>query len=243
MPHCPTVDAGGQNLPSVLYNAMLYPLAPYALQGVVWYQGESNTGGDARHYETWLTQLVTGWRQLWQRPELPFVVVQLANFMEPSDKPQDTGWTTVREAQRQVTLKVPATALAVNIDLGEAVDIHPLLKREVAQRVTRCFDHLIWHPKTKLSPQAIRAVTEGREVTLWLDQPLRLDGPLFEFEVAGADGRYVNAEATAKGDRIVIQSPIETPKHVRYAWKDNPVKANAYGKESTLPMSPFQMDF
>ncbi len=238
MRSCPSIDAGGQNLPTVLYNAMLYPLAPYALQGVVWYQGESNTGNDARHYETWLTELVTGWRQLWQQPELPFVIVQLANFMEPSDTPQNSHWSTVREAQRQVTLKVPNTALAVNIDLGETVDIHPLRKREVAQRVALGFDRLLWHKKLLLSPQVTTVKTEGSQVLLVLDQPLSVDGSLCEFEVAGSDGRYHNAEATVKGDRITVQSPIENPQSVRYAWKNNPLRANAYGRNG-LPMSPF----
>ena len=238
MQPCPGIDAGGQNLPTVLYNAMLCPLAPYALQGVVWYQGESNTGGDARHYETWLTELVTGWRQLWQKPDLPFMIVQLANFMEPTDQPQNSGWSTVREAQRQVAQKLPNTGLATIIDLGEAVDIHPLRKREVAQRIAAGFDHILWNKKTLLSPQVVKAEADGGQVTLTLDQPLRADGALYEFEVAGADGRFQNAEATATGDRIIVQSPVEHPQQVRYAWKNNPARANAYGKTG-LPMSPF----
>ena len=238
MPRCPSADAGGQNLPTVLYNAMLYPLAPYALQGIVWYQGESNTGNDARHYETWLTELVTGWRQLWQQPELPFVIVQLANFMEPTDKPQESNWSVVREAQRQVARQQPNATLACTIDLGEAVDIHPLRKREVAQRIALGFEHILWNKKTLLSPEVIKAETDGQQVVLTLDQPLRTDGSLYEFEIAGSDGRYTNAEATANGNQIIIQSPITSPQSVRYAWKNNPSRANAYGKNG-LPMAPF----
>ena len=224
MPNCPSIDAGIQNLPTVLYNAMLAPLAPYALQGVVWYQGESNSGGDARYYETWLTQLVTGWRELWQQQSMPFVVVQLANFMEPSEKPQDTGWTTVREAQRQVANKLPDTELACIIDLGEGVDIHPLRKREVAQRVALGFERMLWNKKLVLAPQVKGASCSGRQVTLTLDQPLRADGALYEFEVAGADGRYVNAAATGKGkDRALC---VEEQSHTRQClWKER----SAYG--------------
>ena len=240
MPNCPSIDAGIQNLPTVLYNAMLAPLAPYALQGVVWYQGESNSGGDARYYETWLTQLVTGWRELWQQQSMPFVVVQLANFMEPSEKPQDTGWTTVREAQRQVANKLPDTELACIIDLGEGVDIHPLRKREVAQRVALGFERMLWNKKLVLAPQVKGASCSGRQVTLTLDQPLRADGALYEFEVAGADGRYVNAAATGKGSVITVDSPIDQPKTVRYAWKNNPTRANVFGKND-LPMAPCQV--
>ena len=240
MPACPGADAGGQNLPSVLYNAMHYPLAPYALSGMVWYQGESNTG-EGHAYGQYLNELITGWRQLWKTPDLPFVVVQLANFMDPSDKPQDTGWSQVREAQRLATKQQPNAALACIIDLGETVDIHPLRKREVAQRIARCFDHLIWNKKVTLSPEVSGALTNGQQVTLTLDQPLRDEGQLYEFEVAGADGRFVNAKATGKGTQITIESPIDNPKRIRYAWKNNPLRANVFG-QNDLPMSPFQMD-
>lgn len=239
MSYCPQVDVNVANLPAVLYNAMLHPLAPYALSGVVWYQGESNTD-DGNIYEQMLTELVSGWRQLWQAPDLPFVIVQLANFMEASDKPQDTGWSRIREAQRLATHHIPNTALACIIDLGEAVDIHPLRKREVAQRVAMGFEHLLWNKKLLLSPQVVSSQTDGNDVVLTLDQPLRSDGVLEEFEVAAADGRFVNAKATGQGNRITIQSPVSVPKSVRYAWKNNPAKANAFGKND-LPMSPFQL--
>ena len=242
MPQCPGADGGGQNLPTVLYNAMLYPLAPYALTGMVWYQGESNTGGDARHYETWLTELVTGWRQLWQQPDLPFMVVQLANFMDPSDKPQDTGWSQVREAQRLVAKRQPNTELACIIDLGETVDIHPLRKQEVAQRIALGFEHMLWNKKVLLSPEVVSATVNGSTVTLTLDQPLRDNGQLFEFELAGADGRFQNAEATGQGNIITVTSPVAAPVRLRYAWKNNPLRANVFGTAG-LPMAPMEMIF
>lgn len=241
MPQCPSADAGGQNLPSVLYNAMHYPLAPYALSGMVWYQGESNTG-DGYRYEQYLTHLITGWRQLWQEPDMPFVVVQLANFMDPSDSPQDTGWSQVRESQRLAAKKLPNAELACIIDLGETVDIHPLRKQEVAQRIARCFDHIIWNKKVTLSPQVTEAKVDGSSVLLTLDQPLLTDGELFEFELAGADGRFVNAQATGQGNRITVRAKgISSPKLLRYAWKNNPLRANVFGKNN-LPMSPLQME-
>lgn len=242
MPQCPGADGGGQNLPTVLYNAMLYPLAPYALTGMVWYQGESNTGGDARHYETWLTELVTGWRQLWQQPDLPFMVVQLANFMDPSDKPQDTGWSQVREAQRLVAKRQPNTELACIIDLGETVDIHPLRKQEVAQRIALGFERMLWNKKVLLSPEVVSATVNGSTVTLTLDQPLRDNGQLFEFELAGADGRFQNAEATGQGNIITVTSSVAAPVRLRYAWKNNPLRANVFGTTG-LPMAPMEMGF
>ena len=245
MQQCPGMDAGGQNLPTVLYNAMLHPLAPYALQGVVWYQGESNCGGDAHNYETWLTELVTGWRQLWQSPDLPFVIVQLANFMEPTDQPQESGWSVVREAQRQVALRQPNTELACIIDLGETVDIHPLRKREVAQRIAHNFEHILWNKKSHLAPVVTSATVNHQPspatVLLSLDLPLQSDGPLHEFEVAGPDGRFVNAEATGQGNTITLRSGVTDPRRVRYAWKNNPIRADVFGRNG-LPMSPFQME-
>ncbi len=238
MPRIQEADLNIQNLPSVLYNAMLYPLAPYSLSGVVWYQGESNTAnGDV--YEQMLTHLIKGWRQLWQQPELPFVVVQLANFMEPSEKPQYSEWSDIREAQRLAVKHNNNTELAVAIDLGEKVDIHPLRKREVAQRVALGFERMLWNKRVMLSPEVTTVSTDGRNITLQLDQPLLNEGPLHEFEVAGTDGRFVNAEAKGEGNRIVITSPIEKPVHIRYAWKNNPDRANVYAKNG-LPMSPFR---
>lgn len=237
---CPQVNFNLQNLPSVLYNAMLYPLAPYSLSGVVWYQGESNTG-DGYGYQKKLSQLMSGWRQLWQMPDLPFVVVQLANYMAASDKPQDSGWSQVREAQRLAVKETDNAALAVAIDLGEAVDIHPLRKWEVAQRVAMGFDKLLWNKTLMLYPEVVDVNVSGSDVVLQLDQPLRENGKLYEFETAGSDGRFVNAEAIAEGDKIIIKSSVATPTKVRYAWKNNPARVNAYSKAG-LPMSPFEMN-
>lgn len=246
MPSCPSADVSLQNLPTTLYNAVLHPLAPFGIAGVVWYQGESNTG-DAAPYADMLRKMIGCWRDRWGDARLPFVVVQLANFMEPSDRPQNTGWSQVREAQRLVAKEDSFTELACIIDLGETVDIHPLRKREVAQRVARCFDHMLWNPKTLLSPEVIAftvSTEEGRDgaITLTLDQPLEpAQGRLNEFEVAAADGRFVPAQATADGRQIIITSPVEKPATVRYAWKNNPLRANAFTKEG-LPLSPFQLD-
>lgn len=237
---CPQVNFNLQNLPSVLYNAMLYPLAPYSLSGVVWYQGESNTG-DGYGYQKKLSQLMSGWRQLWQMPDLPFVVVQLANYMAASDKPQDSDWSQVREAQRLAVKETDNAALAVAIDLGEAVDIHPLRKWEVAQRVAMGFDKLLWNKTLMLYPEVVDVNVSGSDVVLQLDQPLRENGKLYEFETAGSDGRFANAEAIAEGDKIIIKSAVATPAKVRYAWKNNPARVNAYSKAG-LPMSPFEMN-
>ena len=249
---CPSADVSLQNLPTTLYNAVLYPLAPYALSGVVWYQGESNTG-NPRPYEHYLTMLVTGWRQLWQQPDLPFTIVQLANHdgrqqtgnpspLTPQIEPQpNSGWAQLREAQRLVAKKLDNVELASAIDLGEPVDIHPLRKREVAERIGLCFDRTVYHDKkVKLMPEIVGTNIDGRTVTLTFDQPLRPNLALCEFEVAGSDGHFSNAAARAVGNTVIIDSPIDNPVRVRHAWKDNPIQLNAYS-QTGLPIGPFEI--
>ena len=158
MPSCPSGDVSLQNLPSTLYNAVLSPLAPMSLAGVVWYQGESNTG-NARDYAPMLRMLMSSWRERFQQPQLPFVVVQLANYMACVPQPQNTGWSQVREAQRTVAESDPWAESVVNIDLGETQDIHPLRKREVAERVGLCFDRLVFGKPVQLFPKVTSATT------------------------------------------------------------------------------------
>ncbi len=250
MPPCPGGDVSLQNQPTTLYNAVLYPLAPYAISGIVWYQGESNVG-NPRPYERYLTTMINNWRALWQQPELPFVVVQLANYdgrqqtgmprpIVYQAEPGNSNWAQLREAQRLVAKKMDKVELASAIDLGETVDIHPLRKREVAERIGLCFDRTVYqNKKVMLMPEIIGSTVENGTITLTFDQPLRSCGELFEFEVAGQDGRFQNAKAHAEGSTIVITSPITQPVRVRHAWKDNPLKLNAY-TEAGLPVGPFE---
>lgn len=254
MPPCPGGDVSLQNLPTTLYNAVLHPLAPFALSGVVWYQGESNVGNPAP-YADYLEKLIGCWRDRWQQPELPFVVVQLANY----DGRQQTGmprpityqatpvstnsnWAQLREAQRLTAQKMANVELATAIDLGETVDIHPLRKKEVAERIGLCFDRLVYKDiKIRLMPEVVSTNVEGTTVTLTFDQPLRASAELFEFEVAGSDGRFQNATARAEGNRIIITSPVSLPVRVRHAWKDNPARLNAYA-ETGLPVGAFELE-
>ena len=250
MPSCPSGDVSLQNLPTTLYNAVVYPLAPYAISGVVWYQGESNTGNPAP-YADLLRKMIGNWRTLWKNPTLPICVVQLANHdgrqqtgnpspLIPQTTPVNSGWAQLREAQRQVAVNDPYTELAVAIDLGEPVDIHPLRKKEVAERIGLCMDQLVWGKKVALSPQPVNAELKDYEVIVTFDQPLQ-EGEQAEFEVAGADKKFVNVkEAIASGRQVSLKSPISDPVFVRYAWKDNPVNAHLYSKKD-LPASPFEV--
>ena len=251
MPPCPGGDVSLQNQPTTLYNAVLYPLAPYAISGVVWYQGESNTGNPAP-YADYLKKLMGCWRDTWQDQQMPFVIAQLANydgrqqtgFPRPivyQAAPTNSGWAQLREAQRIVAKADPYAELAVLNDLGETVDIHPLRKKEAAERIGLCFDRLIYNNKVNLSPEVIAAEVKDDKVILTLDQPIQ-PGALNEFEIAGSDGRFVNVEATTvNGNQIELKSPINDPLKVRYAWKDNPLKANVRSL-SGLPMSSFELN-
>ena len=249
MPPCPGGDVSLQNLPTTLYNAVLYPLAPYAISGIVWYQGESNTGNPAP-YADYLKKLMDCWRDRWQDQQMPFCIVQLANydgrqqtgFPRPiayPEAPVNSSWAQLREAQRTVAKADAYAELAVINDLGETVDIHPLRKKEVAERIGLCFDRLVFNDKkVHLSPEVVATEIQDDKIILTLDQPV-LSGTLQEFELAGADGKFVNATATSDGNRITILSPL-TPLKVRYAWKDDP-QANVRSL-SGLPMSSFEIN-
>lgn len=257
MPSCPSGDISLQNIPTTLYNAVLHPLAPYALSGVVWYQGESNTGNPAP-YADYLKKLMGCWRDRWQDQQMPFVIVQLANYdgrqqtgfpssIVAQTTPVNSGWAQLREAQRTVATSDPYTELAVINDLGETVDIHPLRKKEVAERIGLGFDRLVYNKKTMLSPKVLSAEIQDDKIVMTLDQAVQ-PGEIHEFEVAAADGDRVfqNVTATAEGSRITLtlpgnfhpQSVIYT---VRYAWKDNPLRANVRS-HSGLPMSSFELE-
>ena len=214
MPGCPSGDVSLQNLPTTLYNAVVHPLAPYAVNGVVWYQGESNTGNPAP-YADYLRKMMGCWRDLWHDQQMPFTIVQLANHdgrqqtgnpqpLTPQTEPVRSGWAQLREAQRLVAKADPWAELAVINDLGESVDIHPLRKKEVAERIGLCFDRLVYNNKVKLSPEVVSAEVKDGKIILTLDQPIQ-SGELYGFEIAGDDGKYHNAAASSDGSRINVQ--------------------------------------
>lgn len=233
-----------QNQASVLYNAMIRPLAPYAMQGVIWYQGESDTDRPDS-YGAMLKKLTGGWRTLWQRPDMPFCIVQLANYMQPIDQPQQSGWSALREQQRLFCDADPHSYLAVAIDLGEASDIHPLRKREITDRCALALSNAVFGKKNILSPEPVEAKAESGRIIITMNQPLQPCTDLKEFEVSANDGRFMNVKAFVDGSKVII--PIDEAAAagkasytIRYAWKNNPARANVYGRNS-LPASPFQI--
>lgn len=234
----PGVGLSMQNKATTLWNGMLTGLAPYRLSGVVWYQGESNTG-QPKAYEPLLKCLMRSWRQLFEQPELPFAIVQLANFMAPSEQPQQSNWAQLRESQHRAALSDSRAELAVAIDLGEAVDIHPLLKKEVAERCAQCFDRLVFGKKVLLAPEVVQTATNADgQVTITFDQELQA-GPVKGFELAGQDGKFSNVSATAAGRTVTLQAKAGAAT-VRYAFKDNPIEANVRSNTTAIPAVPFE---
>ncbi len=235
-----------QYKPSGLYNGMISPLSDYRVNGVLFYQGESNTGRP-EGYRHLFAAMVNDWRKNWGLGEIPFIFTQLANL--------DTGdannyWAILREEQR-LSLGIPNTAMAVTIDIGEANDLHPQDKKTLGQRLALCAQGLAYKEPIVYSGPLYRKMERvGQGIKLSFDHVgsglatrNAGDGELRAFSICGVNGEFVPATARIVGnDTIVVQSAqIETPLHVHYAWKDNPEEANLYNKEG-LPASPFSTE-
>jgi len=236
--------AGNPNTPTVLYNAMLSPLTAYAIRGAIWYQGEANTAR-ARQYQSLFPAMIRNWRAAWGEGDFPFLFVQLANFQARRPEPGESTWAELREAQL-MTLKAPATGMAVIIDIGEANDIHPKNKQDVGHRLALAALAKTYGQSGEFSgPLYESAAVEGSKVRLRFSHAEGLhtaDGASLKgFAVAGADGKFVWASATIEGREIVVWSDaVARPLAVRYAWADNP-EANLINGAG-LPASPFRTD-
>ncbi|MCP9199064.1 beta galactosidase jelly roll domain-containing protein [Gramella sp. GC03-9] len=234
--------------PQGLYNAMIHPLLNYSIKGVIWYQGESNTGEPGK-YKAMFSDMINDWREKWdQEPEnFPFLFVQLANFMESQDEPTDSNWARLREAQMK-SLEVPATGMAVAIDIGEWNDIHPLNKKDVGERLALAAYKVAYGEDVIPGGPIMESYQiKGDSVVINFKNigsglQIRNGSILKEFAIAGADKNFVWADAQIVGDKIIVHSSeVENPVAVRYAWADNPDEANLYNKEG-LPASPFRTD-
>lgn len=234
-----------QNEPTGLYNTMVAPAIQYNIKGFLWYQGETNTG-KPQEYGQLMQALIADWRGKFNQPNASFIYVQLPNFMEAQYSPAESQWAELRQQQLQ-TLAVPNTAMAVAIDVGEWNDIHPLNKKDVGERMALAAEKLAYGDTKVVGSGPIyqSAKVEGNKITIIFSSTgsgLIAKGgeELNQFAIAGADKRYVWANAKIEGNQVVVySSEIPNPKYVRYGWADNPEGANLYNKEG-LPASPFQ---
>jgi sialate O-acetylesterase len=244
--------------PSAIYNAMVHPLAPFAMRGAIWYQGESN-GNEGESYYHKTQALVNGWRKLFN-PDLAFYWVQLADFRAPNEDPAGgDGWAKLREAQRKA-LTIKHTGMAVITDIGNAKDIHPRNKQDVGWRLSQWALHQTYGKKdlvpsgplfkaAKPEGSAIRVSFDnvgsglmvGKKVGLSPTEHVK-DGTLARFAIAGADKKWHWADAKIDGaDVVLTSSEVDKPVAVRYAYSTNPAGANLYNKEG-IPASPFRSD-
>lgn len=234
-----------QYKPTGVYNGMIYPLRNYSIKGVLWYQGESNTGSPFDYKDLFET-VISDWRKLWNRDELPFYYVQLANHCPWKLEPEVSGWAHVREAQRQI-MKLPNTGMAVIIDVGMYNDLHPWDKKSVAERLALWALNGVYGENQVCSGPIYNHMTvEENKARLYFDHigsGLIIKGDKLEtFEICGEDGAFYPAEAAIEEDSVTVScKKVLKPQKVRYAWADNPEKANLYNKEG-LPASPFISD-
>jgi sialate O-acetylesterase len=240
-PKAPVVSDLDPNHPATLFNGKIAPLVPFALRGVLWYQGESSaTLPEAFAYKQQLIGLVTDWRRRWAQPDLPFAWVQLPNFKRDAE-----AWPRVREAMLEA-LVLPHTGMAVAIDVGDPADIHPTNKRPVGQRLARwALADVYGRGGPSSSPLPASHAIEGPRVIVRF---AHADGGLIArggaptgFMLAGEDRQWHPASATIDGDRVIVTSdPVPKPVAVRYAWSDDP-GCNLYNGAG-FPASPFRTD-
>lgn len=235
-----------EHQPAVLYNAMIAPLTPLKIRGVIWYQGESNADR-AFEYRTLFPAMIRDWRDHWGITDLPFLFVQLSSFGAVRNEPGESNWAELREAQ-SMTRRLPQTGMAVTTDIGNPENIHPVKKKEVGERLAAQAMHLIYGKKNEAvtGPVYSGYKVSGKQIILSFTHTgsgLSSNGrPLAHFEIAGADGHFVWAEARITGNKVVVSSPkVLQPVAVRYAWADSPVSANLYNKEG-FPASAFRTD-
>ncbi len=232
-------------MPSVLYNGMIAPIAPLSITGAIWYQGEANVGRAAQ-YRKLLPIMIADWRKRFHQGDFPFYIVSLAAFMQHRDQPGDDAWAELREAQDYVAHTVPASGLAVAIDVGDANDIHPKDKKEVGERLAlQALANHYGKDVVGSGPRFSSAEIVTGAIRIHfkhVDGGLVVKGDtLEEFAIAGADGKWVRADARIDGDTVVVSSPeVKKPAYVRYAWQSNP-KATLFNSAG-LPAIPFRTD-
>lgn len=235
--------------PSLLSNAMIEPLIPYTIQGVIWYQGENNAHSQISYeYRKTFPLLIEDWRDRWGQGDFPFYFVQLTSynaFGGTSEK--GSSWAELREAQ-MMTLSVPNTGMAVITDIGNSKDIHPRNKLDVGNRLAAIALNQSYNKKNPYSGPMYKKMKEkDGKIRIYFDHVegglQSKDGePLAGFEIAGEDQVFKKAEAKIVGNYVEVSSPeVVDPKAVRYGWYDDNIDINLFNTAG-LPASPFRTD-
>ena len=234
---------GNAHTPAVLFNGMIHPLLPYAIRGILWYQGEANTGA-AYRYRHLFPRLIQDWRNHWNQERLPFLFVQLSTRPAPCTETAESEWAELREAQ-QMALRLPDTGMAVAIDIGDITG-HPRNKQEIGRRLALSALGAVYDFELDYSGPLYQShQIEGAHIQIMFRHVgaglFSKDGELKGFSIAGGDRKFVWADARIEGDTVVVASAdVKEPVAVRYAWHDCPV-CNLYNKAG-LPASPFRTD-
>ena len=236
------------DFPSLLYNAMINPVISYAMQGVIWYQGESNAVR-AFQYRKAFPMLIRDWRDHWATGDFPFYFVQLASFNEDNGNSENgSTWAELREAQL-MTLSLPNTGMAVTTDIGDSADIHPRNKQDVGKRLAAvALKNLYGKNIVCCSPLFKSMMVKGNSIYLSFyntGSGLKTNdkyGYLKGFEIAGADRIFHFAKAFIEGDEVIVScDSVNIPVAVRYGWADDAGKDSLFNKEG-YPAGPFRTD-
>ncbi|MFA6401391.1 MAG: sialate O-acetylesterase [Salinivirgaceae bacterium] len=239
------ISMNDPNQPTVLFNAMINPLLPYTIQGAIWYQGESNSGR-AYQYRQLFKTMITDWRKHWNQGDFTFLFVQLANYQPQNSEPVEDTWAELREAQT-MALELPNTGMAVTIDIGDALDIHPGNKQDVGKRLALNALAKVYQQQIPYSGPMYQSF-EVKKNTVEISFTQIYDGlaisggtKLKGFAIAGADSVFHWAYAVILDNKVVVSSPkVKEPLTVRYGWSINP-DCNLVNS-SGLPASPFRTD-
>jgi sialate O-acetylesterase len=236
-PRAPADPRRSNSRPSGLYNGMIAPLEPYAIAGVIWYQGEANSGR-AAEYRKLFPAMIQNWRQVWGEGDFPFLFVQIA--------PHERMSPEIREAQLLSWQKVPRTGMAVITDIGNETDIHPTQKEPVGDRLALAARAIAYGEKITYSgPVYASLKVKGNQAVLSFKHVggglLAKGGDLKGFTIAGEDGQFVRATAVIEGAKVIVSSPtVAKPVAVRYGWANTP-DVNLFNTEG-LPATPFRTD-
>ncbi|MEI6239150.1 MAG: sialate O-acetylesterase [Planctomycetia bacterium] len=240
-PKTPEGDAAHTS--GALYCGMIHPLAPSALKGVLWYQGEGD-GSRGYDYRSLLPLLITSWRQTWGR-EVPFIVQQLPNWK--AGNARDTGWAEVREAQAMTATSLPNVGLSVATEIGESDDVHPANKRDIGKRLALVALAQVYGRDVRSSGPVMRDAAvqnDAFRISFKTTGSLRTrDGkPPRLFALAPQGGQFVDAEAMIEGDAVVVRAAgVSAPEALRYAWINDTAGTNLTD-DTGLPATPFRTD-